>query len=138
MLAIAFVCWLALVALCLIHVALACIGWRSYVLFEGMLEFVEVEGLFGSKARVHYFFSTYFSKELRSDGRLLEVRARCVLPLNIRNDSGDYVPREGHNIRITVRENIFKEAISFKTERLPDLNPANLYQFSQFIDADLD
>lgn len=131
MLVAVIVVGLALIALCLILIAISFVGRRSRVLFEGVLEFVEVESFFGNKARVRYFFSTYFSEELRSSGHLLEARSVCVLPLELQNNSGSYIPKEGHNIRITIQENIFKEALSFRVERLPDLNPDDLYQFSQ-------
>ncbi|MDO8467008.1 MAG: hypothetical protein Q7S83_02595 [bacterium] len=129
---------LALIALCLVLIFLTFVGGSSRVLFEGVLDFVETEDLFGKNPRTRYFFSTYFAEPLRSDGRLLAATYSCVLPLGIQNDSGAYIPREGHNIKILVRWNIFGEPTSFKIERLPDLNPDDLYQLSQSIDAGLD
>ncbi|MDP1718927.1 MAG: hypothetical protein Q8L24_00675 [bacterium] len=99
---------------------------RSKILFEGVLEEVDCWDLIGTKAAVTYWFATPFIYQIRADESLFCSEISCRIPLTAENHSGDYIPRAGHNIRVTGWYNFPNKMLCYKFERLPDREPIEL------------
>lgn len=107
----------ALAALLIIRVC----PFYSIVLFDGIFEGRECLNFIDEDGEMIYSFSTMFSYHLRKDEHLFRTSVICRLPLSAENLSGGYIPQPEHSIRITGQYNLFGYLLSYKFERLPDL-----------------
>ncbi len=106
------------------------ISWKEKVLFEGILESVECENFFGEDPETIYRFSNYFFYSLRADTRLFAVATGCRIRLLAENRSGDYIPRPGDCVRVTVWYNIFGKMIRCRFKNIEELRSKFLPAYS--------
>lgn len=95
------------------------IRWCSRVVAEGVLDFVDCYDLIGPNPQLHYFFTKPYLYSESPDGHPIEFRSSLIVPMSMRDPRDTYVPKAGDNLRVTLRENIFRQPLNFSIEKMP-------------------